>query len=193
MGSGPPRDAPPGAGLVGRATVTISQDTIRQHAQCPADTPPAHGSSRGPGPPARPDPAAPLSAIATVALQAAARALDHALAQAAADTAAGGCAHTEESPAYRPPPRLREQVTARDLTCRFPTCGQPAWRADLDHTMPHDQGGRTCKCNLGGRCRKHHILKQDPRWKLEQGPHGEFTWTTPAGRTYTASPDTYSL
>jgi hypothetical protein len=183
--TGPPSDGPPGAGLVGRATVTISQDTIRQHT-ITAQTP--TGKSRWPY-----RPSSPLGVIAAVALQAAARALDHALARAAGDTAADGCAHAEESLAYRPPPRLREQVTARDLTCRFPTCGQPAWRADLDHTVPHDQGGRTCKCNLGGRCRKHHIVKQDPRWKLEQGPHGEFTWTTPAGRTYSASPDTYPL
>jgi hypothetical protein len=166
---GAARDGPPsGTGLVGRATVIISQDTISQ------------------------EPLARSSGWITAAtLRAAAWALRRAMAEAEADVAAGGCAHAERSPAYRPPPRLREQVTARDLTCRFPTCGQPAWRADLDHTIPHDQGGRTCVCNLGGRCRKHHILKQDPRWKLEQGPRGEFTWTTPAGRTYTTSPDIY--
>jgi hypothetical protein len=177
--AGPPRASrpgtardgpPPGTGLVGRITITISQDTISQQ--------PLARSSGG---------------IAAAALRAAARELRRAQAEAEADVAAGGCAHASESPAYRPPPRLREHVTARDLTCRFPTCGQPAWRADLDHTIPHGQGGRTCPCNLGGRCRKHHILKQQPRWKLEQGPDGVFTWTTPAGRTYTASPDSYPL
>ena len=168
---GTARDGPPsGTGLVGRATVIISQDTVSQHAQ----------ARRSGG-------------ITAAALRAAAGALRRAQTEAGADVAAGGCAHTSESPAYRPPPRLREHVTTRDLTCRFPTCGQPAWRADLDHTIPHDQGGRTCRCNLGGRCRKHHILKQDPRWKLEQGRRGEFTWTTPAGRTYTTSPGTYPL
>jgi hypothetical protein len=131
--------------------------------------------------------------MAAAALRAGARALNRALTQATADAATGGCAHAEGSPAYRPPSRLREHVTARDLTCRFPTCGQPAWRADLDHTIPHDQGGRTCKCNLGGGCRKHHILKQDPRWKLEQTRPGEFAWTTAAGRTNTIGPDAYSL
>jgi hypothetical protein len=171
-GPGPPGEGlPHGAGLVGRATVVISQDSI-----------PPTGRSGWPGR---------LSGMAAAALEAGARALNHALVQAAADAAAGGCAHAEESPAYRPPTRLREQVTARDLTCRFPTCGQPAWRADLDHTVPHDQGGRTCVCNLGGGCRKHHILKQDPRWKLEQTRPGEFTWTSPAGRTYSVGPDPY--
>jgi len=40
--------------------------------------------------------------IAAAALQAGARALNQALTRAA-DAAAGGCAHAEESPAYRPP------------------------------------------------------------------------------------------
>ena len=112
-------------------------------------------------------------------------------AQAEADQAAGGCAHASESPAYRPPPRLREQVTARDVTCRNPACRQPAWRADLDHTLDYDHGGRTCPCNLGGVCRGDHQLKQHPRWKLEQIRPGVFRWTTIAGRTYIAGPGIY--
>ena len=127
------------------------------------------------------------------ALRAATRALDLALAQARADEAAGGCAHAGESPAYRPPPRLREFVIARDVTCRKPTCRQPAWRGDLDHTHPYDQDGRTCGCNLGGACRGDHQLKQHPRWKLEQTQPGIFTWTTPAGRTYTTNPDIHPV
>jgi len=131
--------------------------------------------------------------IAAAALRAAARALDTAHAQARADTAAGGCAHHTQSPAYQPPPRLREHVIARDVTCRHPACRQPAWRADLDHTLAYEDHGRTCSCNLGGACRRDHQLKQHPRWKLEQTQPGHFTWTTPAGRTYTVSPDTHPL
>ena len=126
-------------------------------------------------------------------MRAATRALGRALAQAQVDEEAGGCAHTGESPAYRPPPRLREYVIARDVTCRNPACRQPAWRADLDHTHPYDNHGRTCGCNLGGACRSHHQLKQHPRWKLQQTRPGEFTWTTPAGRTYTTSPDVHPV
>ncbi len=170
-GDSPCRDGPPGTGLVGRITLIIDQDTITT-ARSPG----------GPGPPTK---------ITAAALRAATQALDLALAHARADQAAGGCAHASESPAYRPPPRLREYVIARDVTCRKPTCRQPAWRADLDHTHPYDQDGRTCGCNLGGACRADHQLKQHPRWKLEQTQPGTFTWTTPAGRTYTTSPDTY--
>jgi hypothetical protein len=174
-GPGPPRDRPPHpSGLVGRISLTISQDTLCEQAARPGGTGPPGG-------------------IAMTALRAAATALDRALARADADAAAGGCAHTDESPGYRPPPRLREFVTARDVTCRNPVCRQPAWRADLDHTIPYDQGGRTCRCNFGGGCRRHHQLKQDARWKLEQAKPGIFTWTTPAGRTYTVRPDSYPL
>jgi hypothetical protein len=180
-GPGPARDRPPrSSGLVGRVTLTISQDTVREQAPCEQAT----GRAGGPGPP---------GGIAMTALRAAARARDDALARAGADAAAGGCAHSDESAAYRPPPRLREYVTARDVTCRSPVCGQPAWRADLDHTIPYDHGGRTCRCNTGGGCRRHHQLKQHPRWKLEQTKPGVFTWTTPAGRTYTVGPDSHPL
>ena len=106
---------------------------------------------------------------------------------------ASGCAHAGASAAYRPPPRLRAAVTARDRTCRFGPCGQPAWRTDIDHTIPWHKGGPTCMCNLGGCCRQHHQVKQRPGWRLEQPQAGTFTWTTPAGRTYQTLPDPYPI
>jgi hypothetical protein len=60
----------------------------------------------------------------------------------------GDCRHLRESPSYRPPPRLRHLVTIRQPTCSFPGCRRPAIRCDEDHTLPYDQGGRTCECNL---------------------------------------------
>ena len=125
-------------------------------------------------------------------LRAAARAAEQARLQALADVAAGGCAHTLASTAYQPPPLLREYITARDGTCRFPTCRQPVWRCDLDHCVPYHKGGRTCRCNLGGLCRFHHLLKQHQLWQLIQPNPGTFAWTTPAGRTYYTEPDTHA-
>jgi hypothetical protein len=125
-------------------------------------------------------------------LRAAARAAEQARLQAAADAAAGGCAHTLASPAYQPPPLLREYIDARDGTCRFPTCRQPVWRCDLDHCIPYHKGGRTCRCNLGGLCRFHHLLKQHQLWRLIQPTPGSFAWTTPAGRTYYTEPDSHA-
>ena len=96
-----------------------SQDIIA--AQHRAGSPPGPGLPARPGPPDGDGP----PPVAAAALRAAARALQRALAQAEADTAAGGCAHAGESPAYRPPPREREHVIARDGTCRSPVCRQP--------------------------------------------------------------------
>ena len=134
-----------------------------------------------------------LAKILAKALVVANRAADEAADREANDERAGGCAHQLGSPAYRPPPRIAELVTARDQTCRFPPCRRPADMCDLDHTQPYDQGGPTCTCNIGGECRSHHQLKQHPRWSLSQSPAGEFRWTTPTGRTYISRPDPYTL
>ncbi len=125
------------------------------------------------------------AAIITAARQAA----DRAAGRMAADAAAGGCAHTQASPAYQVPARLREYINLRDLTCRFPTCRQPAQRCDADHTNPTTRAARPALCNLGPLCRFHHQLKQHPQWHLDQPAPGTFTWTTPTGRTYNVQPD----
>ncbi len=169
-----------GTGLVGRVTLTIPEDIL-------TSPPPGTGNEKGPGP--GPDPP---GQILRLARHAAARAAARARATAAADAAAGGCAHTLASPGYRPPPRLRDHVAARDLTCRSPVCRQPAWRGELDHTIPWDEG-LTCSCNLGGVCKADHLLKHHPDWKLEQTAPGMFAWTTPSGRIFTVTPDTHPL
>jgi len=156
-------------GLVRRVTLTIGKDSL--------------------GRPQNDD----LPAVLRRALRAAVLAAERAGRQAGMDAAAaGGCAHGQESPGYRPSPRLREFVTARDVTCRFPTCRQPVWRCDLDHSVPFHKGGRTCSCNLGGLCRFHHQIKQHRLWQLIQQTPGTFVWTTPAGRAYAAEPDRHA-
>ena len=135
----------------------------------------------------RPD--EPAANVASAIITAARQAADRAAGRVAADIAAGGCAHTQASPAYQVPARLREFINLRDLTCRFPTCRQPAWHCDADHTQPHHLGGPTCTCNLGPLCRYHHQLKQHRQWRLDQPAPGTFTWTTPTGRSYYVHPD----
>jgi len=195
------------AGLIGRVTLTVPVNLALGGSAllgAPAmstaglGTYPAAESGPGPGPTSsaagragHPDS---LGEILAAALHAARRAAAIAEAETAeeASLGIGRCAHRKSSPAYRPPPRLREFVAARDQTCRYPVCRQPASRADQDHTIPHDQGGRTCDCNLGGACRTHHRIKQRPGWRLVQPEPGTFVWSTPAGRTYTQTPDTYA-
>ena len=41
---------------------------------------------------------------------------------------------------YRPPQRLRDYLSARDDVCAFPTCQQPGYRCEPDHTVPYNQG-----------------------------------------------------
>jgi hypothetical protein len=72
-------------------------------------------------------------------------------------------------------------------------CERPSGRADFEHNIPYEKGGRTCLCNTGPKCRHDHQLKQDPRWNVEQHPDGTFTWTTPSGRQYTTGPTEYPI
>jgi len=171
------------AGVTGRVTVTVpaallTNGQAAQPGQGGGTDWPAGSAGTGRG-------------IRAAVLRAARRAAARAEKARAADAAAGGCAHTIATDAYRPTTRIREYVVARDQTCRQPYCGQPAWRADLDHTRPWHKGGPTCPCNIGGGCRTHHQIKQQPGWTLRQPTPGHFEWTTPAGRTYTTQPDTY--
>jgi hypothetical protein len=101
------------------------------------------------------------------------------------------CAHTRASPHYRPPPSLWHLVQTRNTCCTAPGCRMPAAVCDNDHTVPFDQAGRTCECNLGPLCRRHHRVKQARGWRLEQPEPGVFAWTTPSGRSYITGPTEY--
>jgi hypothetical protein len=103
----------------------------------------------------------------------------------------GRCTHGSQATGYRPPSTVCHQVRARNRTCAFPGCRRPAARCDLDHTIPWDQGGPTCPCNLAPLCRQHHRTKQAPGWTLVQPEPGTLEWTTPHGRRYTVTPSTY--
>ena len=102
--------------------------------------------------------------------------------------AAGSCDHRSREPGYRPSPALQELIRARSHTCTAYGCGRPAQACDQDHTIPFDEDGITCECNLAPLCRLHHRMKQDERWKLEQPCPGVMAWLTPAGRRYVTIP-----
>lgn len=103
----------------------------------------------------------------------------------------GACAHRRESAGYQPGRALRHLIQIRNATCTAPGCRRPATRGDLDHTLPHHLGGRTCECNLGPLCRWHHRCKQTAGWCLIQTSPGTFTWTAPSGRSYRTTPTEY--
>jgi hypothetical protein len=101
------------------------------------------------------------------------------------------CDHRHQEPGYQPSRRLQHLINTRTPTCSAPGCRQPAARCDLDHTVPYDQDGRTCECNLAPLCRHHHRCKQSEGWCLDQPRPGTLTWTTPAGRHYTTPPSAF--
>jgi hypothetical protein len=90
---------------------------------------------------------------------------------------------------YKVPADLRKWCRVRDRTCRFPGCNAPALRCDLDHTTPWAAGGPTGHHNLCSLCRKHHRTRHKTKWKPHQPRPGTITWTSPAGKTYTTTPD----
>lgn len=89
---------------------------------------------------------------------------------------------------YTPSQALMDFVRARDLTCRAPGCDRPATHCDVDHTIPHGEGGATHPSNLKCLCRKHHLLKTFWGWGDKQLPDGTVIWSLPDGQTYVTTP-----
>jgi hypothetical protein len=141
----------------------------------PAGHPIAHGCART-GPRAGPGPPDPLGWVRRVKIT---------------PLETGTCTHRREARGYQPGPTLRHLIRIRNPRCTAPGCRHPAHRCDQDHTIPYHDGGRTCECNLGPLCRRHHKCKQLPRWTLSQTSPGRFTWTTPGGRSYRTAPARY--
>jgi hypothetical protein len=105
----------------------------------------------------------------------------------------GSCRHPRQAPGYPWPASLRHLIEIRQRTCAAPGCRRPAVASDIDHTIPHDQGGPTCECNGSPLCRRHHRCKQAPGWHLTQDQPGFMTWRLPSGRTYTTTGDPYPV
>ena len=85
---------------------------------------------------------------------------------------------------YEPPQALVDFLMARDRTCRFPGCRQPARISDIDHAQPWEEGGATAPENLGVLCRRHHRLKTHGNWTLKSFPDGSCEWSSPLGKKY---------
>jgi hypothetical protein len=85
---------------------------------------------------------------------------------------------------YEPPQALVDFLLARDRTCRFPGCRQPATRTDIDHAHSWESGGSTNAENLGLLCRRHHRLKTHGKWGLVSNEDGSCEWTSPTGKNY---------
>jgi hypothetical protein len=98
-----------------------------------------------------------------------------------------GCGLVDRPPAidrYRPSGPQYRFVHTRDRRCRMPGCTTRAAWADVDHVVPHCQGGATDCDNLCCLCRRHHRLKTFGRgWSFVMTPDGTLVVTTPSGIT----------
>jgi Domain of unknown function (DUF222) len=101
------------------------------------------------------------------------------------------CDHRYQARGHDPGAKLRHLSQIRHGTCTGPCCRRPSARADFEHNVAYEAGGRTCLCNGGPKCRYDHRLKQHPKWKVDQLSDGTFRWTTPSGRQYTTEPTRY--
>ncbi len=98
-----------------------------------------------------------------------------------------GAIRSQNPHAYRPNEAVARQVRSRDGTCRFPGCGQPARRTQIDHVVPAP-GGPTEVANLMCLCTSHHRFKHHGGWRVELSPEGICTWAAPDGRIHTTWP-----
>jgi hypothetical protein len=90
---------------------------------------------------------------------------------------------------YRATPAQRRFLRTRDRTCRHPGCRNHAGWADLDHVVPHADGGKTSCENLCCLCRRHHRLKTHAAgWSFVMSDDGVLTVTTPSGVTRVTRP-----
>jgi hypothetical protein len=90
---------------------------------------------------------------------------------------------------YRPGPRLRRWLEARDRTCVFPGCTRPAGRTDKDHREEWPRGS-TSADNLECLCRHHHRAKHAV-FQVMKLPDGTIRWITRGGWWFDRPPQGY--
>ena len=89
---------------------------------------------------------------------------------------------TMDAKQYRPSKALKRWLAITQVTCDFPGCGRRATNCDLDHTIAWADGGTTTAGNLTHRCRKHHRMKHETKWRIEKPPGTtRATWISPTG------------
>jgi hypothetical protein len=87
--------------------------------------------------------------------------------------------------AYRVSRRMKDWISARDRTCRFPGCERRAEKCEIDHAVAWDAGGRTVRGNLGALCKRHHLMKTHAGWAIDvSADDGSCTWISPFGHRY---------
>ena len=86
--------------------------------------------------------------------------------------------------AYEIPARLREAVHLIHPGDVFPFAANTSRKVDLDHAVPHSEGGPTAVGNLGPLTRTHHRIKTHAGWDVRHPFPGVVIWRDPYGAFY---------
>ncbi|NDZ95056.1 HNH endonuclease [Streptomyces sp. SID6673] len=95
---------------------------------------------------------------------------------------------------HTPSERLRREVMLSDLICRYPFCGMPSHKCELDHVVKFDHadpyaGGWTLASNLAPMCPPDHHRKHLGRWRPTMNTDRTITWcNTTTGEEITTHP-----
>ncbi|WP_262103637.1 HNH endonuclease signature motif containing protein [Arthrobacter sp. Marseille-P9274] len=100
-----------------------------------------------------------------------------------------GAVLTMDRKQYRPTAAQRRYLRLLYEKCTFYGCSRSSDHCELDHTIGWADGGSTNTANLGPECKRHHRLKTETDWNLQQPNQGEFDWTSPAGIGYPTRPE----
>lgn len=93
---------------------------------------------------------------------------------------------------YGVPPRLADLLIARHVTSATPHSTVPADGCDMEHNIPHHQGGPTNPINVTPVERRWHRAKTHGDWHYEKDPEtGIVTWRSPTGLTCIIEPYDY--
>jgi hypothetical protein len=94
---------------------------------------------------------------------------------------------------YLVPPPLCDHLIALYQTSASPHSGVPAAGSDMEHNLPHHQGGTTDPDNNTPTDRKWHRAKTHAGWTYIKNRDRSVTWTSPHGLSETVYPHDYRL
>ncbi|MCB8955431.1 MAG: HNH endonuclease [Nocardioides sp.] len=86
--------------------------------------------------------------------------------------------------AYEIPDRHRTAVHLMTPADVFPYASNTSRRMQIDHTVPHDDGGPSTIGNYGPMTLTHHRIKTHDRWQVQQPFPGIYLWRDPGGAIY---------
>ncbi|MBZ5737937.1 13E12 repeat family protein [Nocardioides mangrovi] len=86
--------------------------------------------------------------------------------------------------AYEIPDRHRQAVHLMTPADTFPFASCTTRTMQIDHTVPHDEGGKSGVGNYGPMTTTHHRIKTHGRWQVQQPFPGIYLWRDPHGAYY---------